>query len=208
VKRLIDAMLCPLCRRSALRMLLLVGMLLSTGFIQSPAGAQSLRGFTWNDATVSGGLRFGTEDLNLGFGARGGYTLSQGIYLGGAFDYMFGDTTTRTITETGTNTMLRNEADFDAWFLMFEGGYDLGLAPRFVLRPMAGLGLSHGAVEFCSTVTGFDPECRDETDENGAFHIGAIAIYDLRPITLNGGLRIFIGDVDGLVLGASVGGSF
>src|SRR5690349_17255626 len=46
---------------------------------------------TWSRPQASAGLRFGTNHLNLGLGARGGYTLPQGVYIGGVLDYFLGE---------------------------------------------------------------------------------------------------------------------
>jgi hypothetical protein len=74
-------------------------------------------------------------NLNLGLGARAGLTLPSRVYLGGAFVYNVGQSTT--VTTMG----YRSEASTSAWYLGPEGGYDFTLGD-FVLRPYAGLGIA------------------------------------------------------------------
>jgi hypothetical protein len=78
-------------------------------------------------------LGFGTDNLNLGLGVRGGYTLPQKVYLGGAVTYHFG--TSNTIPVPGGTVT----ESVHVYYLMFEGGYDITAGP-VVVRPMAGLG--------------------------------------------------------------------
>ena len=72
------------------------------------------------------GVRYGTRDLNLGFGARGGFLLPNHMWLGGSFDYFLGFS--RLIEgSTGTD-------NYRAWNLGGEVGYDFDLDEGFSLR--------------------------------------------------------------------------
>lgn len=69
---------------------------------------------------------------HLGLGARGGYTLSQKIYIGGAFVYHFGQS---------QDTPLGSVSEH-LFYLGPEGGYDLVIpaVPQLLIRPYLGLG--------------------------------------------------------------------
>lgn len=71
-------------------------------------------------------LNSGTNPFGLGLGVDGGYTLPNAVYLGGNFDYFFGE----------------RASDSGLVMVMAEGGYDLGLGENFVIRPKAGLGFA------------------------------------------------------------------
>ncbi|HKU38604.1 MAG TPA: hypothetical protein VJR89_10670 [Polyangiales bacterium] len=79
---------------------------------------------------ISAGLLLGygisLEDANFwgfGFGLRGGYNIGA-IFLGARFVYYLG------------------EDNFNVWELGIEGGYDVPVAEKFVIRPQLGLGLA------------------------------------------------------------------
>jgi hypothetical protein len=163
------------------------------------ANAQALRGFTWERGTLHGGPRFGTDDLNLGGGLNGGYTLGQGVYLGGLFNYFFGE----------SDEFLGAEYGFDAWFLMFDGGYDFGLADPFVLRATGALGLVTVHARFCVQPPGGPEDCDSETESEFAGAFGGNAIYDAGGLTLGGELRFFFGDnFQGVWMGFNIGAVF
>lgn len=92
------------------------------------------------------GFRYGVElnegDSNpwgTGLGLEGGYTLPFGLYLGGNAEYFFGNE-----VDFGLGTV-----DANIWQISAEGGYDIGLAKYFVIRPKLGLGLANPMVETC-----------------------------------------------------------
>lgn len=97
------------------------------------------------------GFRYGIEqnegDFNpwgLGLGLEGGYTLDNSIYVGGNFDYFFGE---KLEDELGS-------VEGNLWQLMAEGGYDLGLLHFFVLRPKLGLGVANWTTDACVDALG------------------------------------------------------
>lgn len=112
------------------------------------------------------GFRYGKElnegDFNpwgTGLGLEAGYTLrNMPIYLGGNFEYFFGDT-----QEVATTKL-----DSHIWQLSAEGGYDLGLGENVVLRPKLGLGLAHVSGEVC--VAG---DCQSASDSHVLIAPGA-----------------------------------
>jgi hypothetical protein len=82
-------------------------------------------------------LGFAGDNLSLGFGVRGGKTLSNHLYLGGLLVYQIGtstSTTTTGVTETGS---------VSGFYVGPEAGYDFVLAAApVVIRPYLGLGLA------------------------------------------------------------------
>ena len=101
-------------------------MLMSTSALASPPA-------TANSVQLGLGFRYGFElqegDFNpwkTGLGVSGGFTLPNAIYLGGDFDYFFGDK--QDFPGGGDQ-----RANF--WQIVAEGGYDLGVGPNFVVRP-------------------------------------------------------------------------
>jgi hypothetical protein len=151
----------------------------------SAQAQEQFRGFTWERPTANVGLRFASEDLNFGLGLGGGYTLNPGIYIGGLFDYFFG------------------EDGFDAWMLMAEGGYDFGVADRLVLRPSLALGVITASYD---AVCGAGVCFGGGSDSSFELGLGGQALYDLGSVTLGGELRIMLGDFETFFLvGANVG---
>jgi hypothetical protein len=136
---------------------------------------------TWGKPQVSGGLRLGTENLNLGFGARGGYTFPQGAYVGGVFDYFLG------------------ESGFHFFDLGIEGGYDFAITPVMMVRPFAGLGLgwSRGCVgDICNS------------DSDTFIELGGLVDYFMDKLYIGGELRILSANDTAIVLGGHVGITF
>jgi hypothetical protein len=106
------------------------------------------------------GFRYGFEleegDFNpwgTGLGAEVGYTLPQAVYVGGNFDYFFGE----------EEEVLGTSVSSNIWQVMAEGGYDIGVAPVFVIRPKLGLGLANTSFESC--VDGFGCSDNDSSTD-------------------------------------------
>jgi hypothetical protein len=156
-----------------------------------------LTGFSWDHATLNGGPRFGTDNLNLGLGLNVGYTLDMGLYLGGLFNYFFGET----IDTPG------GEAGFDVWFLMFDIGYDIGIGDKFVVRPTGSIGMDTVHSRVCSDL---DDECESNSESDVVGAIGANAIVLLGNLTLGGETRFLFADndADGVWFGFNIGTVF
>jgi hypothetical protein len=111
-------------------------------------------GLTLNDSKT-GGLNI----YSLGFGLRGGYKVTPEIYLGAKFMYFIGDSIDIPTGLGSTVSASIHEITFG-----LEGGYDLAVAPKMIVRPLLGLGLG---------ITSADPGSSD-TDLyislGGAFH--------------------------------------
>lgn len=125
------------------------------------------------------GFRYGAElnegDFNpwgTGIGLDGGYTLPVlPIYVGGNFEYFFGST----LESPGA------KLEGNIWQLMAEGGYDIGLGSRVVLRPKLGLGYAHTKLETC--LTGFG--CASDKSSDFAVAPGATFMLFLPMLSLS-----------------------
>lgn len=119
---------------------------------------------TANVVQLGLGFRYGIElndgDLNpwgAGLGIDAGYTLPSAVYVGGTFEYFFGGSIDSPLGEQKGN----------AWHLLGEGGYDLGLGENFVVRPKLGVGLGNLKTELCS-----DGDCKSDSSTNFAMAPG------------------------------------
>jgi hypothetical protein len=84
------------------------------------------------------GFRYGVDlndsELNpwgTGLGVDVGYTLKNAVYVGGNFEYFFGES----LASGGAEDLT-----FNVWQWAAEGGYDVGLGDSIVIRPKLGLG--------------------------------------------------------------------
>jgi len=125
--------------------------LLAAPAVAEPATANVLQlgvGFRYGVDATSG------DTLNpwaVGLGLDGGYTLPSALFLGGSFEYFFGE-------QVGDDT---NGASANLWQLSAEGGYDVGLG-AFVLRPKLGLGLANVHEKSCAPA--LDCTSNDKSD--------------------------------------------
>jgi hypothetical protein len=98
------------------------------------------------------GFRYGVDlndsDINAwgtGLGLNGGITLPAiPIYVGGNIEYFFGEKV----------ELLGGSVKSNIWQITAEGGYDIGLGDRLVLRPKLGLGPATARAEGCQAVGG------------------------------------------------------
>ncbi|HMJ11296.1 MAG TPA: outer membrane beta-barrel protein [Polyangiaceae bacterium] len=166
-----------------------------------PSVAAAARPFTMERATLGAGLRFGSDDINLGLGARGGYTLRQQIYIGGQFDYWFGEEDDYGIPAAN------GSIDTSAWDLLAVGGYDFGLSPVVVVRPFGGLGVMSYNIEICGELLG-NETCDDDSETEVAGTFGAELLLDLGGWNLGGEFRVIFSDETHAIIGANVGAAF
>jgi len=168
--------------------------------------------FTQDKAQVSGhfayGAWMGDGDLNaysFGLGARGGYTINPGVYLGGLFDFFFGET-----DDTTAPLGASAEASANAWLVQGEIGYDFGVTPSIVLRPKVGLGVTTIETEGCVTAPlGLGQSCTDDSDGKFAFAIGLEAPISLDGIFVAPEFRFnLVDDASGFILAVGVGAAF
>jgi opacity protein-like surface antigen len=147
------------------------------------------------------GIRYGTRHLDFGPGLRGGYTLANGIYLGGALDYFLGERRSEAI---GTARM---RATNNLWLVAVEAGYDLGLTRQLVLRPWggAGIGWTHGKT--CQT-TAEGSTCTTSTKSDAVFELGLLGEYAFGPVAFGPEVRWVFSSDSSVVFGLSLGWLF
>jgi hypothetical protein len=164
--------------RTALAAAALVAVVAASG----PAHANPfVQAATWGKPQASAGLRFGSDNLNLGVGGRGGFTLVQGVYIGGVLDYFFAES---------------NAHLFD---IGVEGGFDFAIGPDMMVRPFAGLGIA--AVRACVGDT-----CVSDSDT--FIELGGTFNYFLPQLFVGGELRILAFRDTAVILGGHVGMMF
>ena len=169
-------------------------------FIITPLPARADPAFTLDLATVSAGMRYGSENLNFGVGVRGGYTLSQSIYIGGVFDYWFGESEEQTVPGAGTIS-----AKASAWDAMGEVGYDFGVSPTVVIRPFGGIGIFHVDGEACAPMIG----CVEASDSEAGGAIGGQVLVRIdEGFHVGAEVRVLIVDETAFMFGGNVGTEF
>jgi outer membrane protein with beta-barrel domain len=135
------------------------------------------------------GSAVGDQDpspYGVGLGLRAGVTLPMSLYLGGSFDYFFGESVTLDDVESSASLLQ----------LMANVGYDLGLGP-LTLRPSLGLG--------------FAERNADGNGEDGSDFVaspGVEALVGLGLLSVSAEARynkIFEDDADAFILGLGVG---
>jgi hypothetical protein len=150
---------------------------------------------------VLGGLRFGSDNLNFGLGLKAGYTLPMDLYVGGMFDYFFGEHDESTING------VHYESSFSFWMLSPEVGYDFGITPAFMMRPFGGIGLAAADVESCGQGPGVN-YCVDGSDSDVVLTLGGLASYSIGSVFFGGELRFLLYNDEALVIGFHAGGAF
>lgn len=118
------------------------------------------------------GFRYGAEQNDSevnpwgpGVGINAGITLPNSIYVGGGFDYFFGE------TADGVSDLGSFETTQNIWELMAVGGYSLDLLPLLTIRPNVGVGIASLAGEVC-----FDDDCTDDDATDLVIAPGATVI--------------------------------
>ncbi len=145
---------------------------------------------------LSLGPRFGSDvHQRLGAGARAGFGLSGGFYLGAMFDYYFGSTEARELNNAS------GEVTKSSWTFMIEPGFDVIVIDDILIRAFVGLGTTSVRIE--STL--FDT---DVTDRNFTAEVGALMHYDLGFVFVGPEVRGMFGDGNEIVGGVHVGTEF
>lgn len=147
---------------------------------EEPAPVERSGPHTANSLQVGLGFRYGMllsdGDLNpwgTGLGLDVGYTLPNAIYLGGGFEYFFGDSSEALGVKLTTNI----------WQLSAEGGYDIGLGENFVIRPKVGVGLAHVGVSVDTCPAGFT--CSEDSKSKAAIAPGLTLMLFTRQFSLS-----------------------
>ena len=158
--------------RSACAVALLSSVLASsaTAEAEPPATARAVQvglGFVYGQELEKGSF----NPWGTGIGVAGGYTLAQGIYLGGNFDYFLGEEAQRfEPTDPGYSA--------NYWELMAMGGYDFGLSEHWVLRPKLGAGIAQLRFEVCVTdLVGDNEACTADSETDPMIAPGVSILY-------------------------------
>jgi hypothetical protein len=180
--------------------------------IGSTASAQEA--FTRSKAQVSGnvalGAYMGDGDLNpygFGLGARAGYTLEPNVYLGGLFNFFFGEEDETTVGVLGVSATARENVN--AWVLQGEVGYDIAASSSIVLRPKLGLGVTQFSGEVCVEGPVVGESCEDDSDGEVSFSLGLEAPIDLGGFFISPEARFhFVDDASAFIFAVNLGAAF
>ena len=134
---------------------------------------------TWGKPPPLRGAPLGSDNLNLGLGGRGGFTLVQGVYIGGLFDYFFAE---------------GNAHLFD---IGAEAGFDFAVGPDMMVRPFAGLGIA--------SVRDLPRATSAASDSDTFIELGGLFNYYLPQLFVGGELRILAYQETAVILGGHVG---
>lgn len=136
-----------------------LGVMVGVSAWLSPGAAKAEPPITAGGIQLGLGFRYGFDleegDLNpwgTGLGIDGGYTLPNAVYVGANLEYYLG----------GTLDLPGSELSTNVYQLAVEGGYDLGFAERFVLRPKLGLGLAGVRSKLCIDDGGCDSDSSND----------------------------------------------
>jgi hypothetical protein len=133
--------------------------------------------------------------LDFGLGLRVGHTLDMNLYLGGTFDYFFGES---------NNYPNRSSYSWHFWTMSFEGGYDFHVAERLVVRPFGGLGIIGGYGDSCNAVT-----CNSWSDTNPLVTFGGLLHYFVsEKLFIGPETRVVVWNDAALIVGGHFGGAF
>ena len=144
-------------------------------------------------------MRYGTQDLNLGFGARGGFTLPIGIYVGGVFDYFLGTSQTQSMPGASTT------AEASMWDVGGEAGYDFGFRDSVVVRPYLGFGMASAQAKVCIDDGTGSPVCMTGSSSKAFISFGGQVNYMAGSFYAGGDLRVMVVDDSAFILGGHVG---
>jgi len=156
---------------------------------------------TWAHGQMNGGARYGSDNLSLGFGARGGYTLPMGVYVGGLFDYFIGESQSETLGGTTVS------ASAHLWDIGAEGGYDFALTNELMIRPFLGIGLATATGDICMDQIG-GPMCVHASNDDSFIEVGGLINYLSGALMFGGDLRLLAASGTSLVIGGHIGWLF
>ena len=117
-------------------------------------------------------LGYTSDNVNVGIGVRGGKVVTQHLYVGGSFVYNFG--TSFTVGTVGGSETVSTSA----FYIGPEVGWDIGLAPNFILRPYGGLGFASFNVS-TSFVNVNNGASSSSSASRLLFWPGVTALYDI-----------------------------
>lgn len=111
--------------------------------VSFPATAHAEPPRTAGALQLGGGFRYGVDlkdsepdPWGVGLGLELGYTLESAVYVGGVFDYFFGQQVSYELPGRS------REVSANLWQVAAEGGYDIQLSDGVLVRPKLGLGVA------------------------------------------------------------------
>jgi hypothetical protein len=158
-----------------------------------------------NGFSVAAMIGYGTDDMSVGLGLRAGKVVFSHVYMGAAFVYQFGDSTSSGVTTTtgyaGYGGSVSVSSSVSAYYVGPEVGYELEFhagGSTIVFRPYVGLGLDGYIVSESATGAGVSSGSSSSTKTGVAFWPGVTGIYgfpgsaffamaDVRAVTVPGG---------------------
>ena len=162
-----------------MRRCLVCGILVASTLTASASFAQALGDTSGLSAAVLAG--YGTNNLNLGFGARVGYTLPAiPIYIGGTFLYHLGTSESSTIPSFTGGAPTTIDSSSSLYYFGAEGGYNISLGP-VALRPYVGIGAATATV----SILGVSASATDF-----AIWPGAVLLVPVGPVFVGGDARV------------------
>jgi hypothetical protein len=182
----------------------IAGAVFALAFFAGTRGAEAnypAAALSWSHGQMNGGARYGSDNLNLGLGARGGYTLPNGFYIGGMFDYFIGET--QTVSSGGTSV----SASAHMWDVGAEGGFDFSLTDAVMIRPFIGLGIAEASGQVCMDQVG-GPMCINASNSDSFIEVGGLINYLTGSLMFGGDVRLLAASGSSLVIGGHVGWLF
>ncbi|MBX3187989.1 MAG: hypothetical protein KF819_13280 [Labilithrix sp.] len=140
---------------------------------------REVQGKRWTAAPLVG---YATNDMNVGVGARAGYTFETPIYVGGAFVYHFGERNSAVTPAALTETNTRFYAP------AAEVGYDIGVG-SVLLRPHLG-----AAILIEQSATTVNGRTASNTTTTPMLYPGLSAQYMFpqSPLFVGGDTRVYV----------------
>jgi hypothetical protein len=182
----------------------IAGVVVALAFLAGARRAEAnypAAALSWSHGQMNAGARYGSDDLNLGLGARGGYTLPNGVYIGGMFDYFIGQSAS--MTSGGTSA----SASAHMWDVGAEGGFDFALTDAVMVRPYLGLGIAESSIEACIDQIG-GPMCTSGSVSDSFLEVGGLINYLSGQLMFGGDVRLLAARGSALVIGGHIGWLF
>ncbi len=118
------------------------------------------------------------DGFNLGFGARGGFTLPMNLYVGGTLVYHLGK----------SESTAFGDASVKVLYVGAEGGYEISAGP-LIVRPFVGLGYASASV---SIPNPFGGGTISNSTGKAALWPGAVALFPIGSAFVGADLRYVI----------------
>jgi hypothetical protein len=155
------------------------------------AASDGSQGFARPGGSLAGLLGYGFNDaLQVGFGARGGYTFPNKLYIGGMLMYHLGS------SQSYAAGGVSGSSHANVYYGGVEGGYEIAVA-SVVVRPYAGVGPAWVSVSSQSNLVGPVPVATANNTSDSAsrmgFWFGGALLYPVsQDLALGGDARVLV----------------